>query len=354
MAENISDTDSFDEYDAKVSVSKPSGNIQTTRKDENNILKEGEKQEANERTDLNKARRPESNIYPMATKPRGLALIINNASFLPKSGFKPRNGSDVDVTNLAELFKYLGFKVFVKNDLKAEKIHEYIDRFKKQFEKMSVDMSAFCIMSHGDNGELVDIDGVGMDVEEDIIKKFYDLSPLIGKPKLFLLQYCRGEKLDYGNSVPLDRDLNKDKLRFGPKLPTVADILIANSTVPGFVSNRNTRHGTWFFQCFIQVFKENAKDMDVRDMLDQVAVMLNDKESNDPDRRKQTFETVNRGFYKKLYFNPVGEEKVEDEETNSEAKEENVNLQDSKEQKKPGLRKKIKEARKSVSDWFTF
>ena len=75
-----------------------------------------------------------------------------------------------------------------------------------------------------------------------------------------------------------------------PKLPSVTDILIANSTVPGFVSNRNIRHGTWFFQCLLEVFKENAKDTDIRDMFDQMAVMLNEKESKDVSRRKQ--ETV--------------------------------------------------------------
>ena len=82
-------------------------------------------------------------------------------------------------------------------------------------------------------------------------------------------------------------------------------------------------------------------NMDIRDMLDQVAIMLNDKESNDPGRRKQTFETVNRGFYKKLFFNPLGEEK-EEIEIDTKIKEENVNALDGKEQNKTGLREGVK------------
>ena len=38
-------------------------------------------------------------------------------------------------------------------------------------------------------------------------------------------------------------------------------------------------------------------------MFDEITSMLNNKESNDNARRKQTFETSNKGFYKKLYFN---------------------------------------------------
>ena len=44
--------------------------------------------------------------------------------------------------------------------------------------------------------------------------------------------------------------------------------------------------------------------MDIRDMFDKITDMLNDKESNDDARRKQAFETLNKGFYKKLYLNP--------------------------------------------------
>ena len=56
-------------------------------------------------------------VYPMKSTPRGFALIINNSDFQPESGFGPRHGSNVDVKNLDDLFQYLGFKVFVKQNL---------------------------------------------------------------------------------------------------------------------------------------------------------------------------------------------------------------------------------------------
>ena len=56
-------------------------------------------------------------VYPMKSTPRGFALIINNSDFQPESGFGPRHGSNVDVKNLDDLFQYLGFRVFVKQNL---------------------------------------------------------------------------------------------------------------------------------------------------------------------------------------------------------------------------------------------
>ena len=299
--------------------------------------------------------KPDRNKYPMETTPRGLAMIINNGDFQPESGFNPRHGSNVDVRNLADLFQYLGFRVFLKLDLEKNKIMKNIDDFKKQFEEMPVDMCIFCIMSHGSNGNLVDIEGVEIDVEEEIMKTFYESKALQGKPKLFLFQYCRGGEMDYGVETDSKKGNRKqksnDQLMMAPKLPLVADILIANSTIPGFVSNRNIRHGTWFFQCFIEVFRENGKHMDIRDMFDKVSIMLTDKESNDAGRRKQTFEMISRGFFKKLYFNPVDNvEDVDDVDEDEDTENEAI---DNNQRSKDGLRKKMKIVRKSVSEWFS-
>ena len=74
----------------------------------------------------------------------------------------------------------------------------------------------------------------------------------------------------------------------------------ANYIKPGSVSNRNTHHGTWFFQCLVGVFKDNSDAMDSRDTFDQAAIMPMEKESKDEGRRKQTFKMINRGFYKKF------------------------------------------------------
>jgi len=254
-----------------------------------------------------------NNEYPMQSLPRGYSLIINNSSFKPESGFQARTGSEEDVRKLFDLFNYLGFYITSKQDLGSDDIKTSIEDFQKMFVRNPVDMCVVCVMSHGSNGNLLDINGKEMDVEEDIVRKFYNNEApfLQGLPKLFLLQYCRGDELDFGVEESFTetrgtvRPLESAPILKAPKLPSATDILIANSTIPGFVSNRNTKHGAWFFQCLETVFRELAENMDIRDMFDQVAMMLNEKESKDTGRRKQTFEVINRGFFKKLFFNPT-------------------------------------------------
>eukprot|EP00092_Neocalanus_flemingeri_P101353 GFUD01129594.1.p1 GENE.GFUD01129594.1~~GFUD01129594.1.p1 ORF type:complete len:249 (-),score=72.43 GFUD01129594.1:482-1123(-) len=211
-------------------------------------------------------------------------------------------------------------------------------------------------MSHGSVGNLVDIQGNEIDVEDKILKKFYNAQcpALQGKPKLFLLQYCRGDELDFGVEVSSkvrllgSRAATQVDCPTFSKLPTVTDILIANSTVPGFVSNRNTKHGTWFFQCLVEVFKENAKHMDIRDMFDQVSRVLNEKESNDNNRRKQTFEVTSRGFYKKLYFNPYEVVDEQYENDDEEYKNDDDTVSDKQQKNKKGFRKRVMEAWKAL------
>ncbi|XP_030843309.1 caspase-2 [Strongylocentrotus purpuratus] len=53
-------------------------------------------------------------VYKMKSRPRGMALIINNKNF---NTMKERTGTDVDCRNLENVFKQLGFNLIVHNDL---------------------------------------------------------------------------------------------------------------------------------------------------------------------------------------------------------------------------------------------
>lgn len=51
----------------------------------------------------------------MSSKPRGMALIVNNRRFT--CGMKERIGTDKDAENLHRLFDWLGFSTKRKDDL---------------------------------------------------------------------------------------------------------------------------------------------------------------------------------------------------------------------------------------------
>ena len=56
-------------------------------------------------------------------------------------------------------------------------------------------------------------------------------------------------------------------------------MLIAYSSLPGYVSNRDHFRGTWFIESICKVFMEKAKDTNLRDMLDEVGLVLSMYES---------------------------------------------------------------------------
>ena len=80
------------------------------------------------------------------------------------------------------------------------------------------------------------------------------------------------------------------------------DMLIAHSTLPGYVANRDKYRGTWFIESLCKVFMDYAADLEIREMLDKVGELLKNYESEF--RTKQSFAYEVRHFYKKLYFNP--------------------------------------------------
>ena len=133
----------------------------------------------------------------------------------------------------------------------------------------------------GEMGEMVDIDQVEIQLQKDVMKHFYG-HPFLGKPKPVLFQFCRGDNIDYGvHEIDVARKMKRKsipcwfcccyccfilckefflcvKRSFRSPIDPIDpwnDILIAYSSVPGFVSNRNTKQGSWFFQCLIKVFR---------------------------------------------------------------------------------------------------
>uniref|UniRef100_A0A3B5M108 Caspase-3 n=1 Tax=Xiphophorus couchianus TaxID=32473 RepID=A0A3B5M108_9TELE len=163
----------------------------------------------------------------------GICLIINNKNFHKKTGMDVRNGTDVDAANVAKTFTKLGYKIrlaCVALCAVAKEDH-------------SQNASFVCVLlSHGDQ-ELI----YGTDRFEKLetliacIKGRRCMS-LVGKPKLFFIQACRGSEFDHG----VETDAAVDET--SAKIPVEADFMYAYSTAPGFYSWRSTSNGSWFIQ----------------------------------------------------------------------------------------------------------
>nr|AAZ95018.1 caspase 3-like protein [Anemonia viridis] len=239
-------------------------------------------------------------MYKMDKSPRGMAIIINNKTFLPSSGMHryPRNGTDVDRDALEKTFNRLMFNTLVYNN---QSVYETQKIFKGLATKDFSNENALvvCILTHGEEGILYATDGTIL--IKDMMGWFKG-SNLVGKPKVFIFQACQGHEYmdgkDATDAPPPDKRV---------QIPVEADFLYAYSTVPGYYSWRNSVNGSWFIQSIVEVFNKYAKTTDLLTMMTRVNALVATYQSrtNDPysDRKKQIPSIVSM-LRKDLYFFP--------------------------------------------------
>ncbi|KAG9335999.1 hypothetical protein JZ751_003398 [Albula glossodonta] len=229
----------------------------------------------------------------------GHCIIINNKNFDRSTGMNVRNGTDVDAGNMMKVFGKLGYKVKVFNDQTVGQISQLLHEASKADHSRSA--SFVCVLlSHGDEGILFGTDG---SVELKTLTGYFRgdrCTSLVGKPKLFFIQACRGTDLDGG----VETDSFPD--RSPERIPVEADFLYAYSTAPGYYSWRNTMTGSWFIQSLCEMMTRYGNELEIMQILTRVnhKVALDfESSSNLPgfDRRKQIPCIVSM-LTKELYF----------------------------------------------------
>lgn len=217
--------------------------------------------------------------YAMRRLPRGKALIINVNEV---EGKPPRRGTDIDRDNLYHLLRQLHFDVQVYNDsdgLTAKEIAQKLEIFAADPAHRHGDSSFVCLLSHGEEGFIFGTDG--RKLELDSVFKLFDNSncpTLVGKPKIFVIQACRGGALDSG--VPF---LDEHDGSTGSKqLPTQSDMIICFPTQAGYYAWRNRERGSWYIEALVQIFMKYAKSEDICTMLHRVNLLVSRKVSRCP------------------------------------------------------------------------
>ncbi|XP_014677610.1 PREDICTED: cell death protein 3-like [Priapulus caudatus] len=137
-----------------------------------------------------------TNSYKNNSTPRGYCLIINNETF---KSLKPRKGSQKDVKNLRQLFKDLGYEIWGTeantSNLTAQEMKIVVKDFAASDKHNSVDSSIVAILSHGGAEDVIyGVDEKEVSFTNDILRLFegHNAPGLMQKPKLFILQECRG------------------------------------------------------------------------------------------------------------------------------------------------------------------
>lgn len=219
--------------------------------------------------------------YNMNHPKRGLALIFNH-EFFTISHLKPRSGTNVDCENLIKTLKSLDFEV---NDFHNSPHREIVKNLERvsDMDHSDHDCLVVAVLSHGELGLIYAHDTA---YKADSLWHYFtaDRCPtLAGKPKLFFIQACQGDKLDPGITLK-ERTETDGQPAATFRIPSQADILIAYSTIPGYYSWRNTSRGSWFMQALCLELCENGTRYDLLTLLTFVCQRVAlDFESNTPD-----------------------------------------------------------------------
>lgn len=252
-------------------------------------------------------------VYRMASRPRGVALIISNTVF-ENDVCDRRYGGEVDEDNLQRLFKDLGFELDIHRNKNRRDILKVLNDFKTDERHSRANACIVVIMSHGNDDGFQTAEG-NLIANEDVIDIFNNVNcpKLHWKPKIFFFVHCRGDKLDH----VVRGGFNATETRFGgiafdavpsrsrkqvPSLATYSDMRICYSTCPAFISMRCNKRGSWFISIFVETCSQCAHDTDLDTMLRDVSNRLASLEL--VCGLRQIPEYTERGWRHKLLFNP--------------------------------------------------
>ncbi|KAL3863672.1 hypothetical protein ACJMK2_005419 [Sinanodonta woodiana] len=224
-----------------------------------------------------------SDRYKMDYPKRGKAIIINNKNFdffMEAKGYKTRHGTDEDACSMKERLQYLGFDVEMHRNKTCAQMMDILKQAAK-FDHSDADCFVCVLLSHGEEGVIFGVDG-SLEIR-NIFNLFNgeNCRTLVGKPKLFFIQACRGCNLDKGVSVNVadgsTTPLEEDEIR----IPSEADFLVAYSTVPGYYSWRNSQKGSWFIQALQFMLLKQGTSMEIMKLMTKVnKIVVQDFESN--------------------------------------------------------------------------
>lgn len=273
--------------------------------------------------------RPSFNLplyYNMNYPIRGRAIIFSHKNFDKETGQRTRDGTHFDVEKITTTFeKTLEFEVENFEDLTDKKIDGVLKDI-QEFDFSNYGCLFLFILSHGDllknvkkgtshrNSSQESCEEMVLWAKNDHYnpnKIFEALTPdkcptLIGKPKVLIIQSCRGDGVDDGLSAEANyytevdghgvfsKSAKKNLTTITCRLPLYTDFLCAWSTLHGLYSYRSPITGSYFIQALCNTIeKHNDHLISFCDILCIVNGLVakfesSNKEFKEIDGKKQT------------------------------------------------------------------
>ncbi|KYN04445.1 Caspase-1 [Cyphomyrmex costatus] len=252
----------------------------------------------------------DANCYNMNHKNRGKCIIFNQEDFIVSTEMK-REGSKNDVKRLEKSFGNLGFDIEVYNNYRFDEIQDVL---KKVSQLDHTDNDCLCViaLTHGYSKNMLWASDSMYD-SKDLWKIFTadKCLTLAGKPKLFIIQACRGDETDDGVELIASHFLKGTETDSGSSysIPIQADFLLAHSSAENYYTWRNPDEGTWYIQSLCDVLDEHGTSMDLMNILTTTARKIaTEHASVNPlfktlDNKKQV-SSVTTTLIRSVYFSP--------------------------------------------------
>ena len=211
-------------------------------------------------------------MYDITCKPdHGIALIINNREW-PGKPNRMRHGSEHDVEAFKDVVDHFKYTVTVRENLTAEQMKAAVEDAGKAATP-NHDSFICCIMSHGDNEGIEGVDRKEVTMEELALLVGPKKCPnLVGKPKIFILEASRGQKIP--QAIDFDGTAEHKKIM---GIPPDADYFFAYSTTPTTMNMRRPSQGTFYTQILCEKLQKKASKMSLHD----IVVCVHDKLATD-------------------------------------------------------------------------
>ncbi|XP_044060055.1 caspase-1-like isoform X2 [Siniperca chuatsi] len=239
------------------------------------------------------------NIYPAAKCSIGnrVALLITNIKFTNEN--LNRRGAEKDEENMEKLLTSLGYEVVKHTNLTGKAIDDSIIEFSKHPKLKETDSVLVVIMSHGKLGAVLGVncknETSGDETPDEFpVNNIYKhlgsekCSALLNKPKIIIIQACRGEKCgsvlvsDGANPALVcddvkqpgpslsagEENIEDDTLRCVHKEKDFISLL---SSTPDTVSYRHPDSGSLLIQYMVEVLNTFAHKDDIEELFRRVS-----------------------------------------------------------------------------------
>ncbi|XP_030004781.1 caspase-6-like isoform X2 [Sphaeramia orbicularis] len=251
--------------------------------------------------------------YNMTNKRRGLALIFNYEYFFWQRRIPPRDGTTVDRFKLVTRLRDLNFEVRAYDNYRKQ---EVFDKLHEAAEADHSDADCFLLvfLSHGkdDHVEAFD-DEISIQHMTSLFRED-KCRTLSGKPKIFILQACRGDKHDDPVTPcdAVDSELEVEEVveeAAGVHMsPAWDDFIMCYSVAEGYYSHRNNRYGSWYIQDLCELLQKYGESLEFTELLTlvnrKVSMRSVDKCRDQDAIGKKQVPCFASMLTKKLYFRP--------------------------------------------------